>query len=190
VLSLPKSAHAYTRDPSKAEQRDEQRYDSIGVKKYLLKEAQHQIFIRKPWNDGTSSISRFGDQSCIRTHHIYLTFTSCYCSSIIYYVYKQQPNIRRTFPGRSTNADDEDEGDHHHHPPVYRGGGKQFGKSLRPAEDDDDSDDDDSEDEEEEEQQPTSVQVVTATAPQQQYAVRGSGKQLGGSGKYLRPYVL
>lgn len=47
--------------------------------------------------------------------------------------------------------------------------------------DSDDDDDDDSEDDDEED---------TPKPKPQQYAVRGSGKHLASSGKYLRPYVI
>jgi hypothetical protein len=83
--------------------------------------------------------------------------------------------------------DDHDIGTGSHYP-----GGKLFGKSLRPSggvaegenddDEDDDSDDDDDDSEEEEEED-------TSKPKPQQYAVRGSGKQLTSSGKYLRPYV-
>ena len=56
--------------------------------------------------------------------------------------------------------------------------GKQLGKAFRPQEGESEEEDSDDDDDEE---------------PQQQYvtaAPRGStGKQLGGGGKYLRPYV-
>lgn len=99
-----------------------------------------------------------------------------FTASPIFFRLNLQPNIRRTFPGPSRSSSEDDDEAHLNHPPVYRAGGKQFGKALRPAEDDDD-DDDDSEEESEEE----------SPVAQQQFAVRGSGKQLAGSGKYLRP---
>lgn len=74
-----------------------------------------------------------------------------------------QPNIRHSYPG------------------------KQFGsKAFRPAEEseeEEDDDDDDSSDNNEDAQQhqPQAMQQVV---------YRGSGKQLGGGGKYLRRYVL
>jgi hypothetical protein len=75
---------------------------------------------------------------------------------------------------------------------VYRGGGggKQFGKSLRPQDDDEDDDDDDDDEDDDEEEETGTLRPATALQ-QQQYAVRGSGKQLAaGAGKYLRPYVV
>jgi len=88
-----------------------------------------------------------------------------------------QPNIRRTFPGTSTRNDDveddeseDEEEEDNYQQPVYRGGGKQLGKAFRPPSEDDDDDDSEEDD------------------PETQFvAPRGSGKQLGGGGKYLRP---
>ena len=135
------------------------------------------------------------------------TLKSLDCSYLIVppqmFSFKTQPNIRRTFPGRSVPVknDDDDNDDEvgttghntagSYHPNV--GGGKQFGKSLRPptndddVDDDDDDDDDDDEDSEEDDEE----EEGTKPTPTTQYAVRRSGKQFAaGAGKYLRPYVL
>lgn len=106
------------------------------------------------------------------------------------YVYQSifrhaQPNIRRTFPGSSSRSAADHDDDDDEQPPsiVHRATGKQFGKALRPPGDDDedDDDDDDSEDDDSEDEEAAPPQQ------QQQYVVRGAGKQLAGSGKYLRP---
>jgi hypothetical protein len=97
-----------------------------------------------------------------------------------------QPNIRRTFPGRSAPAEEEVEDHEVGDANKYEGaGGKSFGKSLRASgedveDDDEDSDEDDDDSEEEEEED-------SSKPNPQQYTVRGSGKQLASSGKYLRP---
>jgi hypothetical protein len=103
----------------------------------------------------------------------------------------EQPNIRRSFPGRSTAAAEEsdpsDDDDDDEEEAYTTGRGKQLsggsgGKYLRPSPDDEEEEDESEESEDEVQQQPAIS-----------FASRGGGKQLrpsGGGGKYLRPYVL
>jgi hypothetical protein len=118
--------------------------------------------------------------------------------TIVLLTISSQPNIRRTFPGRSVPAstNDEDKDDDIGNGSIYHpgSGGKQFGKSLRPPTNDDEVDDDDSDeeddDDDEDEDDDDDDDDDAKPAPTTQYAVRRSGKQLShGAGKYLRPYV-
>ena len=83
-----------------------------------------------------------------------------------------QPNIRRSFPGKSSRAaqeESESSSEEEEEEPVVTPRGKQLrGKYLRPSND-------------EEEESESDNEVVVAP--------HSGGKQLRAGGKYLRPYV-